>query len=561
MDSYTLDLLAPVQLPPAKTVGSVSRQNSAITMPPRLPVQTGLDPYTGEWKIQQAKHLLSRTMFGPTRGQIVNAVDKGMQDMVEILLTDLPLPEPPLNYNFPSDIFTEIGETWIDKPTIEIYIQYRQQSLAAWVMQQLLDEGVNIREKMTLFWHNHFVTSDIPLPQFTYQNLNLLRENALGNFKELTKKVTIDPSMLFYLNGNDNNKFAPNENYARELLELFTVGKGELAGPGDYSTFTEDDVREIARVLTGWRIGYNPETGEMPSAFFNIFLHDEGQKTLSHRFGNAVINNANAEEYSNLINLIFQQEAASLHICRKLYRWFVYYEIDEMIEQNVIAPMAQILRDNNFEVKPVLRALLSSEHFYDINSIGCIIKHPIEFMVTATKQFEVNTTTPNIGLNGALWLGIYRAGETLQMNYLNPPDVAGWKAWYQAPSFFQLWINSATLPLRFLFTDVFATIGYNIADYRFGVNALEFTQQLDNPLNPNDLIIEVANLIYPFGVSEEQLDYLKEVLIPGLPDFEWTVEYSAYLNNPTDPVIRLTVQSKLQNLYRAMLSLPEYQLA
>jgi hypothetical protein len=530
-------------------------------MPPRAPIQGGLDPYTGSWDTQKAKHLLSRAMFGPTLTQIASSVSIGLEATLDVLLEDTALPEPPLNYDFQDDIFTPIGETWIDKPTTEAYLVYRRLSLGAWQFQQLFEEEMSVREKMTLFWHNHFVVADIPIPKFTYQNITTLRQNALGNFKDLVRLVTVDPSMLFYLNGNQNTKFAPNENYARELLELFTVGKGDLAGSGDYSTFTEDDVKEISRILTGWRIGFNAETGEMPTSFFNPFLHDTGSKQLSHRFGNAIINNADENEYINLINVIFEQDVTALFICRKLYRWFVYHDIDETIEQEVIQPMAQMLRANDYDIKPVIRALLSSEHFYDENSIGCIIKNPIECLVSAVKQFEIPFPDANLALKAAIWNGFYRTAETMQMGYYNHPDVAGWKAFYQSPSYYQLWINSATLPLRFLFTDILSTIGYNILGFRFGVNVLEFTENLQNPLNPNDLIDELASLLYPFGITEDQVTYLKEVLIPGLPDFEWTVEYSAYLQNPTNPVIKATVQGKLQNLYRAMLSLPEYQLA
>ena len=141
-------------------------------------------------------------------------------------------------------------------------------------------------------------------------------------------------------------------NFARELLELFTVGKGELAGPGDYTTFTEQDVIEVARVMTGWRVRFRGDDGQMPRAEFNPFQHDEEPKQLSPRFDNAVIENNDEQEYSDLIDVIFESPEAALHICRKLYRWFVYYKIDDDVELNIINPMAQILVDNNYEIAP-----------------------------------------------------------------------------------------------------------------------------------------------------------------------------------------------------------------
>lgn len=232
--------------------------------------------------------------------QVKQAVTDGLDAVVEQLLADLPMPEPPVNYFFNDDPNVPIGTTWVDKPFSRAvnFIPYRFNSLYAWTMGLLLEEGISVREKMTLFWHNHFVTENINDPKYTYNYISLLRENALGNFQELTKEVTINPSMLRYLNGNQNTRRAPNENYARELLELFTIGKGELAGPGDYTTFTETDVIEIAKVLTGWvDVGYlSADPNQQPGAFYLINRHDLEQKQLSHRFGNTTILNAGNRE-------------------------------------------------------------------------------------------------------------------------------------------------------------------------------------------------------------------------------------------------------------------------
>ena len=528
--------------------------------PERSPISGTLDPYSGPWETEQAAHLLRRTMIGPSRQQIAWAVDNGMQATIEKLLEDQPLPEPPINYYFEQDPFTEVGETWIDKPFLQDFIGYRMNSLFGWTYGLMFEEGISIRERMTLFWHNHFVTSEIPVPKMVYQYITLLRSNALGNFKELTKEITIDPSMLFYLNGNQNTKFAPNENYARELLELFTVGKGELAAPGDYTTFTEEDVKEIARVLTGWRIRFESDTGELPHAIFNEFMHDEDSKQLSARFGNAVIENAGEDEYKNLIEIIFEHPEAARYICKKLYRWFVYYKIDEQIESDVIDEMATVLRDNDFEIAPVITALLSSQHFYDVNSIGCIIKSPIEFIVGLIKQCEVQFPQ-DYYQKYATWTGIFRIAELLQMVYYYPPSVAGWKAFYQEPTYNELWINSVTLITRQLFTDVIATEGFPLFDRRFVVDVLDLIADIPNAQKPNDLIRGIIEFLYPNPLSQEQIDVLKNILIPGLPDLEWTIEYEAYLSDPENDILRIPVEIKVRQLFRAMMARPEYHLA
>lgn len=527
--------------------------------PQRSPISGSLDPYNGPWGKEQAAHLLRRCMFGPTREQIAWSAENGLESTVAELIKDLPLPGPPLNYYYEEDPNTPIGETWIDKPFLLEYRAYRMNSLFAWTYGNIFEEGISIREKMTLFWHNHFVTSDIPLPKMVYQYITLLRENALGNFRELTKYITINPSMLYYLNGNQNTKFAPNENYARELLELFTVGKGELAGPGDYTTFTEQDVAEIARVLTGWRVRAT-DTGELPEPRFNIDTHDTGDKQLSERFNSVVIQNAGNQEYANLIDIIFEQPEASRHICRKLYRWFIYYKIDETIEEEVIEQMAQVLRDNDFEIKPVVEALLKSEHFYDINSIGCQIKNPLEFIAAQIKQFELEYDD-DLYKKYTLWNGIFRLVELLQMVYYYPPSVAGWKAFYQEPTYNELWINSVTLITRQLFTDVLSTTGFNIFDRPFAIDVLKFASEIEDAEDPNELIRGIVEVIYPNPLNQDQIDVLKEILIPGLPDFEWTIQYQQYLNDPDNDFFRIPVELKLRLLFRAMLARPEFQLA
>ncbi|MBC7885989.1 MAG: DUF1800 family protein [Saprospiraceae bacterium] len=313
---------------------------------------SSLNKFTGNWSTFQAAHLLRRTTYGANIDTIKQFGNKSLDECVLQLFQLLSPPPPPINVSYDSDAEVPIGETWVDKGTSPNVNGYRYTSLRAWSVELLYSVTPNIREKMTMFWHNHFVTSDINDPRYTYKYIALLRNNALGNFKQLTKDITIDPAMLNYLNGRDNTRQAPNENYARELMELFTLGKGDLAGPGDYTTFTETDVKEMARSLTGWQdIRNSLPIGSM----FTQNRHDTTSKRLSHRFGNVMIPNANAEEYKNLINIIFQRSEVALFIARKLYRWFVYSAIDAQIEQDIIVPMAEIIRSNDYEIAPALK--------------------------------------------------------------------------------------------------------------------------------------------------------------------------------------------------------------
>jgi uncharacterized protein (DUF1800 family) len=427
-----------------------------------------------------------------------------------------------------------------------------------------MDPELSIREKMVLFWHNHFVTSDIGEPIAVYIYSNTLRKHALGNFRELTKAITIDPTMLLFLNGNENNKFAPNENYARELLELFTVGKGPVAGPGDYTTFTEDDVAAMSKVLTGWRFRYdmNAPDGEFKvSSIFRPNLHDDSSKQLSNRFNNAVINPNGEQEYADLIDVIFQQDECARFISRKLYRWFVHYKIDENIEQNVIVPMSQLIIDNDYDIKPALKALLMSEHFYNPELRGCMIKNPFDYGLGIFGAFQVEMPDEIQSLY-EIWSAMFNAAAGLQMTYYGIPQVAGWKAYYQEPSFYRIWINSTTIPIRFLIADIMSLVGIQVSDFLASIDVLRFIDEnVSDPSDPNKLINEITQLIFPVELPDEQKDVVKEALIPGLPDFEWTVEYGLYLQDPTNEIIKASVEAKLRFMLRTMMNLPEFNLS
>jgi uncharacterized protein (DUF1800 family) len=538
---------------------------STATMAPPV-VNTTLDPYTGPFAYEQAAHLLRRATFGATYAEIKTAADQGLAQTITQLFVDNGLPDPPVNYNEENDPNVPIGETWINAPyptdAIANLLAYRNRSLRAWQMGLMLDEGISIREQLTLFWHNHFAVANINDAKFVYRHINLLRSNAWGNFRELVKEVTIDPAMLRFLNGNQNINGAPNENYARELLELYTIGKGEQAGPGDYTTFTEDDVREMARVLTGWRdIGFvSPVDNIDVNAIFINPRHDTGTKQLSNRFDNVVITNMGDQEYAHLIDIIFEQDEVARFICRKLYRWFVYYEIDDNVEVNIIEPMAQILIDNDYEIRPALEALLSSEHFFDILNMGPMIKNPMDFIFSVVRQFEVAFPQGLFARYNTLFR-FFQATALLQMEYFNPPSVAGWKAYYQEPQFYRTWINATTLQFRFGYTDVLALSGFQFGGQRIVIDPLAFVASIDNPYDPNALIEEFVKILFPQPITDSQKTALKTILLPGLPDFEWTVEYGQYVDDPENSELAQSIETKLRLLLRSMLSMPEFYLS
>jgi len=279
------------------------------TVSMRPPPMTGVEPYDGPWTAEQAAHLLRRTTYGPSKSMIDTAVENGMEWTVNHLLRDMALPEPPIVYIEDRDS-VPVGSTWVDAPfnriAYPLQLAHRFRSFAAHHIGQMLKSDFSAREKMSLFWMNHFSiqTSVVRDARYLHTYANTIRENCFGNYRELVKMITIDPTMLRFLNGNQNSVGSPNENYARELLELFSIGKGPQVGEGDYTTYTEDDVKELARVLTGWRENayFTSDADREIAGFFVRGRHDRDTKQLSHRFDNVVIENMDEEEYAHAID-------------------------------------------------------------------------------------------------------------------------------------------------------------------------------------------------------------------------------------------------------------------
>jgi len=536
-----------------------------------------LDEYSGNWTSREARHLLKRTSFGATQALVNSAVSLGLTGTINQLFTENALPSPPVKYVPDGTGDDEIidpgvsyGETWVnsgalpDAPTNQERTQIlrtRTRSLYAWSFLQMQNAGISIREKLTLFWHNHFVAENNN-PHREYYYKNVLRTNALKNFKELTKLITTDTNMLLYLSGSQNTNTAPNENYSRELLELFTIGKGDAVGNGDYTNYTEDDVTEMAKVLTGWRVrGLNNTDSQI--SFFSNGKHTSGDKNLSHRFNNAVITENGDNEYKDLIDVIFEQDECSKFITRKLYRWFVNSEITDEIETNIILPMAEIIRNNDYDISQALKKLLSSEHFFE--TTFCMIKSPIDLLFSVTQSLLVSAPTTSITEEYEYGLILNIACTELEQSLFHHPDVAGWKAYYQEPLYYKTWINNLLLPKRLDYCRIIVKGGDLVVDgkkYEVPplVPVLLIANGITNSEDPNVLITELSNQLFNYDIDESQIIALKDILIPGLPDVEWTIEYLALLANPNDSALRISVENKLRDLISTMVQMSEFQI-
>ncbi len=518
-----------------------------------------LNPLTGILGPERAKHLLNRSLFGARRSEINFMKSKTAEEAVDYLLGE-PVPTLPLPLSVKTDAEVPLGTSWVTVKYNGTYNSQRLYSYRAWWTGRLFHQELSLAEKMSLFWHNHFVieTDVVSNTNFNYRYNQLIYTQSLGNFRKLTEDMTVNVGMLTYLDGVKNTSGSPNENYARELLELFSIGKGPLIEPGNYTNYTETDIREAARVLTGWRTNSTTDT-----SYFDSSKHDKGDKSFSAVFGNAVISNQNENEYKSLIAMIFQKKETARFIVRKLYRWFVYYRITGDIEQNIIMPLADLLYDNNYEIKPVLRKLLCSQHFFDENNRGCVIRNPLEFSIGLLRQLEVVPPAPS-GYVAAysFWNYVYSQCVLQNMEIGDPPDVAGWPAWYLAPRYYELWINSATLPNRTNFIKAALQGGIKTTEMseKVLVDPFKMAYLADNPADINNLLATLTGLLFPMPLRADQLTALKDTLIPGLPDFEWNLEWNKYINNPSDANQKKAVGNSLTALLLKMVSMAEFQL-
>jgi uncharacterized protein (DUF1800 family) len=534
-----------------------------------MPVST--NPYKGPWTRNQVIHLLKRTMFGARIEDINYFQRRTLEQTIDELLQPQKGVTPPVNnYNTGGYVDTtgvKLGETWVTAAYGDGNDNGRRRSsLKSWWVGQMLNQQRSLEEKMLLFWHNHLATEMdvVDDARYLYKYHNLLRTFTFGNFKTLVRQVSVDPAMLIYLNGFLNTATAPDENYARELFELFALGKGPN------SKYTEDDVKAAARVLTGYQVSRTNV-----AYTFNAGRHDNKDKQFSSFFGNRVIKGqtgANGEkELDELIDMTFAQNEVAMFICRKLYRFFFYYEITAEVEEKFITPLAKVFRDANYEIRPLLRAMFLSEHFFDTQISGALIKGPLDSVVGLCRETAVVFPDPVADVEGAYssWNNIRGQASTMQQDIGDPPNVSGWQAYYQEPQFHELWINTDTYPKRKTYTDRMvgtdrAPQGFTSSNRKLvAVDALAFAKRLPNPEEPNLLIDQILEVFYRYPVPKETKDaWKRDILLKGQSsDYYWTDAWNAHIARPTDAAAKTLVESYLRQLLNAIVSEPEYQLS
>lgn len=517
-----------------------------------------ITPYTGPFGRPELQHLLRRSLFGCTAADRAHFEGMSLNQVVDELLTFTNDTTPPLRaYTDENgdpngiDVAVPFGSTWVDTPVTPLndtdVIEVRIRSFAAWWMGQMTGQQRNLREKLTLFWHNHLPTqvSIVYQSEMQYRQNQLLRTRCKGNFKQLIHDVSVEPAMLYYLNGYLNIAAAPDENYARELFELFTLGQG--------SGYTEADVQAAARVLTGWTFMVeNGGTPVLPQTLFFPPNHTASDKQFSAFFNNTVIQgqtgpDAGEVELNALLDMILAVPECSRFICRELYRFFVHGEISEQAEADVIAPLAELFRENvdaPDQMAIVVRALLTSDHFFSSAIRGCMVKNPVDLVVGDLRLFGFPIPDPDlVEARYQVDLEHYWLTAYAGMNLMAPPNVAGWPAYYLYPSYDELWLDTATYPQRnnSLLAVIYAniatpsdTVQPGSANLEFQVDIIAFVQQLSDPADPNTLIDDLVDLLYVNPISDAVKLQLKHfyLLFGQVSDIYWTEAYEAYIADP-----------------------------
>jgi hypothetical protein len=444
------------------------------------------------WTIQRVGHLYRRTTFGVTTQELEAGLADGPEKTIEKIYSGGP------------------GQAEYDAemaPYAEVIAKGNNGQLArTWWLTRMLYGPHPFREKMTLFWHNHFATSNakVQSARFMLGQYELMRKHALGSFAEMLREMSKDPAMLVWLDGRDSKKGNPNENYGRELMELFSLGIGN---------YTEPDIREAARAFTGWEI-------KGAAAAFNKKEHDDGEKTVLGQKGKWGAD--------DVVRICLEQEAAPRFIAGKLYRFLVSETVPAT--PALLEPLAKQLKESNYDVGGLVKTMISSNLFFSPAVYRTRVKAPVDFALGIVRALEGRPV-----VMGPLAAAL----ETLGQNVFNPPSVKGWDGG-------QTWLNGQTL----LFRQNLALALTSTEDARFGSRLDPVrTAEKYKKTGDEELVSFFLRLFLQDDVAAESrrrlVEYQKKAKTRTVPVY-WTEEDAA--------------NHRVRALCHLVLTLPEFQL-
>lgn len=488
-----------------------------------------LDEKTDTLNYADALHLLRRVSFHPNPEQVNQIVGKTPAEAFDTIVGDGTEPSPVPTQSMNSWL-NVLEENPLDNlpQDIRAEIEGRQRShyfeLSNWWLDNMRNEGFPSIEKLTLFlhstWCTEFTYDTLALlpPPLLYRNNDTLRKNRLADYNKIAEAVSQDGAMIMYQSLFYSGKDAPNENYMRELMELFTLGIGDLeTGNANY---TEGDIREGARALTGWRtvayLGQNGAPANRPfETFFVKAQHDTAGKKIM-QFGqiSPITDDENTEdlvrskEVSGLIDILFNERGLSIarFICEKILRFFVYSD-PGAANMTIINELAQYMSTNNYNLRKVYKKLFTSQYFFSDEVRGCQIKTPPEFIIGLERMLGVDFDS--------LQQGKSRTSVTsLEQLLYDPPNVGSWKA-------YRTWLSTTTFPLRIKYAKEIITSLTNTQLFDLVKKFPDYNTNFTN------LLSNLTNYFLPVSLSQTRLDAFKQILLNGMQESEWLSEVSS----------------------------------
>lgn len=478
------------------------------------------------WNRTNAAHLLVRTGFGATPDQIDSAAGRSFEEVVEDVLKPAPAPQPPswvqpgIENKPDYKAFRGLPEEERREKRKMERKQYAGQhrELVGWWYRQMVSTPSPLQEKMTLFWHGHFATSQrkVKVPYMMYQQNQTLRQHALGNWKDLITAVSQDPAMLIYLDNTRSKASAPNENYARELMELFTLGEGH---------YSEQDIKESARAFTGWSVDRKTYTFKdatrNKSANSKNALHDNGRKTFFEQTGDF--------DGHDIIRIILEQDQAARFMVTKLWKFMAY----DTPEPELIEQLSKGFRTSDYSISALMRQILLHPQFYCEKALHTQIKSPAQWLAGSCIALGMEAPDPAFCL---------KTGQTLGQELFVPPNVKGWDGGYA-------WITTSSLTQRY-------NLSGQLVNYRSkGAKPKEGSRKKKTPYAVNAATVlpesqrtntETARRyleqrIYQAELTAVARENLNTFLASQPPPTEWTAE-------------------QIHRIVHVMMSTPQYQL-
>ena len=582
MDLYSSNKNNPTKFPSAYDAFLKDKFDLKLLLDSRqktTEVRKTLKQYQGEFGYKQKRHLLNRVLVGYAERHMKDLDGLNLDQAIDLIFKPQVLGEPVNNYyhDFPPEAYkkkylvddVKPGEPFISKALSKVERQgfvaefagpERQGALDSWIYTSIYVQPTSIAWRLFMFLHTltPYNDGDVRIKPSFY-SLKLTFEGAWRSYKDYIYDVSLSARMLEFLNLRYSKKEAPDENFAREVQELFTVGKRP------FSKFTESDVKAAARLLVGW--DYYLQETELNEGFvtqnkYNENNHDTGDKQFSKFYGNRLIKGKTGPdggkiELKEFFDMIFETEEVSIYLSRRLVQFFVYPILNDYVEENIIKPLAQILKKNNYSLAETLKVLLKSEYFFAEEFYNSMIKSPMEYSMGMYKEFEIlkgNVAYDNYNsffnedkkqfdskYLDPIYLS-YRIFSQVKFHSIgrqgysigNPPSVSGWQAYYQEPVYDLIWINSDSIKRRKEIAESIAIKGVNFFDrpnVRIDLNLL--LKKIKDPSNINAFIRELALLILGVDINEKAfLRIKKSILGDNFPDYYWSDAVKSFQNSP-----------------------------